>query len=112
MRVDRVERHAERRRGDEADPVGRGDDPGDAALVGERHGERRAAGEAGAGQAEADRGQGEADGDAVEVARQHGPDEPGGGDHRAPQDQRARRRRRAAGSAPIARPAWPTRRPS
>jgi hypothetical protein len=35
-----VERHAERRRGDVADAVGGGDHAGDAALLGQRHGER------------------------------------------------------------------------
>ena len=77
-------------RGDEADPVGGGDHPGDAALLAEADRQRRAAGEARTGQAEAERGHAEAEHDAVEVGREHRPDEADRGDQRAPQDQSAR----------------------
>ncbi len=52
MRVDRVERHADGRRGNVGNAVGGGDHAGDAALLGQRHGQTGAAGEAGAGETE------------------------------------------------------------
>ena len=61
VRVDRVKQHADGRRGDEADAVGRGNHPGDPALLGERHGQAGAAGEPRPGEAEAEAGNAEAE---------------------------------------------------
>ena len=72
VRVDRVKQHADRRRGDEADAVGRGDDAGDAALFGQRDGEADAPPvKPGRVKPKPRRGQREAEDDPVKVVGDH-----------------------------------------
>ena len=93
-------------------PLADGDDAGDRALLGQRHGERRAGGEAGPGEAEPERGDREADRDPVEVVRTAS-SRPGRPRRSArPTGSASAGRARAAGSGPIARRASPPRRPS
>ena len=101
VRVDRVERHADGRRGDVGDAVGGGDDPRDPALLGERDGEAGAAGEARAGEAEAEAGHPEAEHQPVEIDREHRQHGADRGDRRAPQDHRARAEAQLGDQAPL-----------
>ncbi|MBA3835284.1 MAG: hypothetical protein H0X53_05490, partial [Sphingomonas sp.] len=93
VRVDRIERHADGRRGDVSDAVGGGDHARDPALLGERDGEAGTAGKARAGKAEAEAGDGESEHEAVQIGGEHRHQCPHRGDRRAPQDQRARAHR-------------------
>ena len=112
VRADQVERHAKRRSGDPADPVRGGDHARNAALLGERDGERRAAGEAGTGEPEPERRERKGESDPVKVAserslRRGRPPRPA-----LPTGSGLLASGRAAGSAPIARQASRMLRPS
>ena len=86
------------------DAVDRGDLPGDRILLVEADRERGAAGEAGPEQAEAERGEREAERQCRRRSSASAGDRRAGrGDQRAPDDELARARGRAAGSAPIGR---------